>query len=477
MKHSTRRTRADSAPAALRTVRSALLAGLAQLCGRIFRAVRHPVQTCKSLLSLREYARHSMRTRIALSLAGLSLTSFLILALCGYLAYNFALSHIVRWHMEPILHTLVTASRSGQSAEDIHRLAGELHVFWYTSADIPADMRPAPGSTALHRIGDERYAFVGADAQNAWAVVVRVEDLDDLEEAMFTAAMACGAVTLLGSLLLSWWLSRRLVTPVEELTAHVRTNSPLENSSLCTRKDEVGRLARAFVSREQSLRDFLVREQLFTGDVSHELRTPLTVLQGCTEILEISCQNTPSQPVVERMQKTISTMTGTVSTMLLLARKPEQLEQHVFDMSALARNEGEFVRHMLSNRPIVYEEHLADALKICANPDLAALVLHNILDNACRYTSEGSISLTLDAAGFTVRDTAPAIDEEVRRRMFERGMRGPGKVPGSGLGLSLVQRGCERLGWSVSHQHWEQGNVFTVTFASGSRESGTGLAP
>ena len=44
--------------------------------------------------------------------------------------------------------------------------------------------------------------------------------------------------------------------------------------------------ARAFAGREQALREFLNREQLFTGDVSHELRTPLTILQGGVEILE-----------------------------------------------------------------------------------------------------------------------------------------------------------------------------------------------
>ena len=175
------------------------------------------------------------------------------------------------------------------------------------------------------------------------------------------------------------------------------------------------------------------------------------------------------------MQKTLATMTGTVATMLLLARKPEQLEQHHFDMSALARNEEEFVSDLLKDRPIVYEAHLADHLMIRGNPDLAALVLHNLLDNACRYTSTGSIVLTLNAQGFTVRDTAPHIDEAVRKRMFERGMRGNDKTPGSGLGLSLVQRGCERMGWQVSHSLWDEGNVFTVVFAqSQKRVSGHG---
>ena len=417
------------------------------------------------LPAFREQARHSMRTRIALSLAGLSLACFFVLSLCGLVAYNFTISHIVRWHMEPILHMLIAASKDGESAR-IHALASDLRVLWYTGRDIPDEFRPDIGREELSRIEDERYVLVRSDVDgNVYAVVVEVRDLDDIEEAMFTAAMACGAASLLASLLLSWWLSRRLVTPLVQLTDRVRDDSSLEDSTLCARKDEVGRLARAFVSREQSLKAFLVREQLFTGDVSHELRTPLTVMQGCTEILELRLKDKSLEPVLSRMQKTLATMTDTVATMLLLARKPEQLEQHVFDMSALARNEEEFVLDLLKDRPIVYEAHLQDHLMIRGNPDLAALVLHNILDNACRYTSAGSIVLTLDAKGFSVRDTAPHIDEAVREKMFERGMRGNSKTPGSGLGLSLVQRGCERMGWQVSHTLWERGNEFRVLFA------------
>ena len=449
-------------PAALFTKTFALVPSLV----KAERRKNFPLPGTRAFLSFRERARHSMHTRIALSLAGLSLACFFVLSLCGLVAYNYTISHIVRWHMDPILRMLVATSRAGEEAR-IHSLATDLRVLWYTGNDIPEEFQPAPGREELSRIGDERYVLASTDTDGqVYAVVVKVRDLDDIEDAMFTAAMACGAASLLASLLLSLWLSRRLVTPVVQLTERVRDNASLEESELCARKDEVGRLARAFASREQSLKAFLVREQLFTGDVSHELRTPLTVLQGCTEILEIRVRDANLTPVLSRMQKTLATMTGTVATLLLLARKPEQLEQHLFDMSALARNEEEFVSDLLKDRLIVYEAHLEDHLMIRGNPDLAALVLHNLLDNACRYTSTGSIVLTMNAQGFNVRDTAPHIDEAVRKRMFERGMRGNDKTPGSGLGLSLVQRGCERMGWQVSHSLWDEGNVFTVLFAN-----------
>ena len=85
---------------------------------------------------------------------------------------------------------------------------------------------------------------------------------------------------------------------------------------MCSQDDEVGELARAFAGG-QALREFLNREQLFTGDVSHELRTPLTVLQGGVEILESRLSGDDKLlPIVVRMQRTVASM-AMVGTMLL----------------------------------------------------------------------------------------------------------------------------------------------------------------
>ena len=417
-------------------------------------------------------ARYSLRTRLALTMAGLAVASCLVFGLCSYVTYEMTLSHIVRWHMEPILRLLLQERQAGKSPEKLHELAQSLRVSWFDDETIPEELRPAPGTQELTRIDTDIYAFVSADKtrEHVHAVVGRVKDLDDIEEVMLTVALACGCVSLVAALLLSCWLSKRLVTPLVRLTGTIHSGETLESSPLCRRKDEVGELSRAFVARERSLRDFLNREQLFTGDVSHELRTPLTVLQGATEILETRLADTPLKPVVSRMQRTLDGMTDTVHTMLVLARRPEQLHYHAFDLSALIRREEDFVATMLRNRPITFALELPDTCMIHGNPDLSALVVHNLLDNACRYTQEGRIVLHLDRDGFAVTDTAPPIDEEVRARMFERGVRGMSATPGSGLGLSLVQRGCERLGWTVRHETWAQGNRFVVRFGQGEPE-------
>ncbi len=412
------------------------------------------------------WARSGMRRRLALTLCGVALAGCAVFGLCAFVTWQLTLTHVLTWHMEPIMRMLVRTQEAGGSQEEIHALARSLRVSWYTDEDIPLDMRPAAEGQQLTRGRGGLYIFVSRAPDGlCYAVTGKITDLDEVEEAVVRAGAGCALISLLAALLVSLHLSRRLVTPLVRLTASIREGRPMADSDLLLRTDETGELAQAFAARERSLKAFLEREQLFTGDVSHELRTPLTVLKGATEILDARLDDPSLRPVVARMERTIDTMAVTVGTMLLLARSPGQLESRPFDMSALARAAEDRVRELLEGRDVAYAASMPERLMLTGSPDLASLVLGNLLDNACRYTQRGGIELVLDGEGFTVRDTAAPIDGDLRRRMFERGVRGPGKAPGSGLGLTLVQRGCARLGWSVGHETWEGGNIFRVRFS------------
>ncbi|MDO5537300.1 MAG: HAMP domain-containing sensor histidine kinase [Desulfovibrionaceae bacterium] len=417
----------------------------------------------------------SIRTRMALTLVLFSLASCAVFGVCAWVTYELTLSHILSWHSEPVMRMLIRAREAGSPDEEIHALARSLRVSWYTDSEIPDDMRPVDEPQKLSRARGGLYIFVTtAPDGSCFALTGKVTDLDWVELAMAQAAGGCALISLLAALLVSARLSRRLVRPLVELADGIRDGSPMEDSPLLGRGDEVGELAGAFADRERELRAFLVREQLFTGDVSHELRTPLTVLQGATEILEIRLEGDESLlPVVRRMQRTIDIMTVNVRTMLLLARTPEQLEMKPFDMSALVRLADDRVHELLAGRQVTYTRKVPDSLMLTGSSELAALVLHNLLDNACRYTSEGCVEVELDEHGFSVTNTAPPIDPKLRERMFERGVRGADKntAPGSGLGLSLVQRGCERLGWRVRHEPRPKGNRFVVSFDGPARAS------
>lgn len=85
-----------------------------------------------------------------------------------------------------------------------------------------------------------------------------------------------------------------------------------------------------------------------------------------------------------------------------------------------------------------------------SDPDAIQFILRNLVDNAGKFTSAGTISISASGRNITVADTGVGMEEEVRVRLFEKGLRhstkGTGSEKGSGLGLQLCRQFVERLG-------------------------------
>ena len=109
---------------------------------------------------------------------------------------------------------------------------------------------------------------------------------------------------------------------------------------------------------------------------------------------------------------------------------------------------------------------LPESREVQAQPALAGIVVKNLLDNARLYSENGRVAVRLDEHVLQVRN-AGRIPEDLD--IFARGVRararGDATPGGSGLGLSLVRRACEQLGWSVSYRHsGENETLFEVRF-------------
>ena len=83
------------------------------------------------------------------------------------------------------------------------------------------------------------------------------------------------------------------------------------------------------------------------------------------------------------------------------------------------------------------------------------------------YTEEGHITATETSVGFEVHDTGPGIPPDEVRRIFEAGVRGRAaeNKSGSGLGLSIAERICKRLGWQIRVLTSDSGAHFEVRIA------------
>jgi signal transduction histidine kinase len=103
-----------------------------------------------------------------------------------------------------------------------------------------------------------------------------------------------------------------------------------------------------------------------------------------------------------------------------------------------------------------------EPVEVAGAPVMIACVVNNLLLNAVNFTQQGTIHVKLTPTEFTVRDTGIGIPPTDLSRIFERRYRGA-QSRGLGLGLYLVSRICQRLGWTIEISSAEgKGTTFRV---------------
>lgn len=229
-------------------------------------------------------------------------------------------------------------------------------------------------------------------------------------------------------------LQRELESRTEDDMGQLTSHSPVAEINAVT--DSVNRL----VTR---LTTSLERERLFTADVAHELRTPLAGLRLHLEIIERTHRITV-QPLIQRIDR----MTSSVAQLLQLARVGQSFSagnyQHVSlidDVILAMENE---LRMMLSQRQQLLHLVIHNDAVVRGDAALLRVLLHNLVENAHRYSPEKStVTLrlaTTPSPSIVIEDQGPGIDESRIGELSKAFVRLDRRYGGSGLGLSIVTR-------------------------------------
>lgn len=220
----------------------------------------------------------------------------------------------------------------------------------------------------------------------------------------------------------------------------------------------------------------LARQQIeFVAGVTHELRTPLAALRSAGENLADGVVRDPSQVVrygalIEREGRRLSDMVeqvleyaGIQSGRRAYAREPTSVAELV--ASALAES-----RPLVDGKLEVVTEVSEELPAVMADAPALRRALGNLIGNAAKYGG-GWTAIRAAKVGKEVRisvaDRGPGIPQEDLPHIFEPFYRGrrlaAGRVPGSGLGLSLVRHICEAHGGRVTVSSREgKGSTFTL---------------
>lgn len=238
----------------------------------------------------------------------------------------------------------------------------------------------------------------------------------------------------------------------------LRNDSDAETAALMDAID-------AFLAR---MRRFIERERNFTRYASHELRTPLAVIKGSLANLDTLPADEKQQRHLQRISNTVKDMEALLETLLMLAREDELQdggeEILVNDVAALLIDQH---RQQCNGKPVALQLRQNDFLTTRAPHRLVAIVLGNLLRNALTYTEAGSITINISAHSFSVEDTGIGIPAHEIGHVFDPFYRSQNnQQKGFGLGLAIVQKICDQLGWKITVTSEEgKGSCFMVTTA------------
>jgi signal transduction histidine kinase len=331
----------------------------------------------------------------------------------------------------------------------------------YDIEDVGREGKTRPYKLAVYRDADY-WAFLRFD--------VSTQKLSERQLLTVLAASVLAFAIL--SLLIGFWLSARVMSPLTELVQRVREMSRTGRPELLKSHfadDEVGQLAAALDDYSTRLTEMVERDREFNADVSHELRTPLSVIASTTELLQGSPDLTDKlSERLKRIERAVRQSSELIDALLLLSRRERQApdDGETTDVARVAQQVVDAQRTHLGSKPVQVRVDIEEPLATVAPSSVVSVALSNLIGNAFKYTQTGEVIVTVGHGRVTIEDTGPGIDADDAEKLFERGVRGTKVGKGGGLGLAIVRRLCELYGWKVSLAPRPQGGA-TATLQFG----------
>src|SRR3954451_7886299 len=269
-----------------------------------------------------------------------------------------------------------------------------------------------------------------------------------------------GILGLLIAGALSWYLSRRIVRPVLQLSdaadavAHgnyavdVPRNAP----------GELGHLSERFGEMASRLAEVEEMERTFLMSMSLELRTPLLAIRGheislLEGVVEDAAERRLSLETFDAEAQRLDRLVGDILDLAKLDTHRFTVTTEEFDMGTLVDQAYERFREEARRRSIDYRQDVRARPVILSDGDRVLQVVGNLLSNAFHATPDGGcISLELAQQNGTVHvaveDTGPGIPPEARERLFRPFV--SNSSGGTGLGLAIANEISTALGGRIA---------------------------
>ena len=201
----------------------------------------------------------------------------------------------------------------------------------------------------------------------------------------------------------------------------------------------------------------------FIRNITHEVRTPLNAINGFTQLLnnpDFELDEEERQSMTDSIKKNVEDITQIIDELLQVAAKESNNlfpKNDTVNCNMLCRELVEkFEMETDTNVTMDFSTELGTNFTIKTNETGMRRVISHLLDNACKFTHKGTISLHcgLDAKGrkvlISVTDTGIGISKLEQSKIFEEFFKADQFTQGIGLGLSVSKMIANKLDGDIT---------------------------
>ena len=216
----------------------------------------------------------------------------------------------------------------------------------------------------------------------------------------------------------------------------------------------------------------------FISSMSHEIRTPLNAIVGYSQLIDYAetlDEAKENSKDIVNSSNTLLNMLSNVLDISMIDVGEMTLKNVKYDINDIIDNIVNLFKYKLEEKNLKLDLNIDEFPSLYGDSDKIKRILANLIDNAIKYTDNGSISILAkkdikeDKCNIvmSVKDTGKGIDNKTKEKLFSNFNRAEehmdSDISGMGLGLSITKSLIELMGGKiVCESKVNEGTTFTL---------------
>ncbi|MRH43671.1 HAMP domain-containing protein [Aquibacillus halophilus] len=340
---------------------------------------------------------------------------------------------------------------------------------WINTYDVTNDKeeiwKADNGSYVVSRV--DSYS---QQSQDELILVTPLEDLQAVQQTFFNRLLVVFLVGIVIAVLLSYLLTRRLVTPLTRLKYQLKKieNRQFDEVEEIHATGEIKEVEQSVLEMANELSRYIQSQRQFFQNASHELKTPLMTIQGYAEgIRDGVFVKEESDRGLDVIVAEIARLKKIINEMILLAKLDSEeniYREELIKVNDLLKLTVERALPLANDQQVTITQNAPSDMTLYVDKEKLLQAMMNIISNAIRHASS-NVAIHAEESGdsvnISIADDGKGISEELMPHLFHRFVKGEGGE--TGLGLAISRAIVERSGGTITVGKSDLGGaLFTI---------------